>query len=87
MKVTNVIIRKIEGKKNLVGFADIVLNKSLVIHNVAIFLKEKGYCLGMPVKKYKGENKDVVHPLNTEFRNKLTNAVIEKLKEGDKNKK
>ncbi|WP_294659253.1 CHC2 zinc finger domain-containing protein [uncultured Fusobacterium sp.] len=51
------------------------------------FLKEKGYCLGMPVKKYKGENKDVVHPLNTEFRNKLTNAVIEKLKEGDKNEK
>ena len=51
------------------------------------FLKEKGYCLGMPVKKYRGENKDVVHPLNTEFRNKLTNAVIEKLKEGDKNEK
>ena len=61
--------------------------KSSTMSLVGQFLKEKGYCLGMPVKKYKGENKDVVHPLNTEFRNKLTNAVIEKLKEGDKNEK
>lgn len=83
MKVTKVKIKKIKREKGkiLVGFADILLDNCLAIHNIAILEGKKGYFIGMPNKKNKKvKYSDVVHPINTEFRNELTAVIVEALK-------
>lgn len=84
MNVTNLKVRKVKGKKTLVGFADVELNSCLVIHGIRILEGKNGHFIGMPNKKNKKDKYlDVVHPSNTEFRNKLTKAIIDEFnKEG-----
>lgn len=84
MNITNLKVRKVERKKILVGFADVELNNCLVIHSIRILEGKNGYFIGMPNKKNKKDKYlDIVHPSNTEFRNKLTKAIIDEFnKEG-----
>lgn len=78
MNVTNLKIRKVKGKKTLVGFAEVELDSCLVIHGIRILEGKNGYFIGMPNKKNKKDKYlDIVHPSNTEFRNKLTKIIID----------
>lgn len=76
MNVTNLKIRKVERKNILVGFAEVELDSCLVIHGIRILEGKNGYFIGMPNKK-KDKYLDIVHPSNTEFRNKLTKIIID----------
>jgi stage V sporulation protein G len=76
MNVTNLKIRKVERKNILVGFAEV--DSCLVIHGIRILEGKNGYFIGMPNKKNKKDKYlDIVHPSNTEFRNKLTKIIID----------
>jgi stage V sporulation protein G len=49
-----------------------------VVHNVKIIEGENGIFIAMPSRKTKsGEYKDVAHPINTNFRTRLQEKILD----------
>ena len=62
------------------------LHLSRVIGNIKIVNGENGLFVSMPNYSKDGEYKDICYPTTASFRNKISNAVIEKYQEVSKNK-
>lgn len=83
MKVTSVRINKIDGGKQLLGFANITLDDAIAVHNIKVIENEGKRFLSFPcVGRYdKESNKttysDIVHPINQETRTLIEDAVFE----------
>ena len=82
MKITNVILKQIEGKEKLKAIADIVIEDSLVIHNIKLFEKTEGeFSIAMPSRKIGEKYLDIVHPINKETREEFETVIVNKYKE------
>lgn len=82
MKITDVKIRPVEGNDKLKAYATVIFDDVLVIHNIKVIESEEGLFIAMPSRKMNdGTFKDVVHPISKEFRQSLTDAVVEKYNE------
>ena len=79
MNITSVKVRKFEREGSIVkGFATVVIDDAIAIHDIRILEGENGLYIGMPRRKLvTGEFKDVAHPISQEVRTKLENAIIE----------
>lgn len=79
IKVTNVKIFKIKQKGILLGYANITINDCFVVHGIKILQKEDKRFIAMPSRKVKNlSNKhlDWCHPINSETREMLEDAVL-----------
>lgn len=76
LNITDVRIAKLESEKNLKAVAAITIDGVFVVHDIKIFDGEKGMFIAFPSHKVNGEFKDIAHPLNTETRKTISNAVI-----------
>mgnify|MGYP004434750083 FL=1 len=78
MDITEVRIRLMkrdEGK--LKGVASVTIDNCFVVHDVKVIEGTDDYFIAMPSKKTpEGEYKDIVHPLNSDTRNRLKDAVL-----------
>ncbi len=78
MEITDIRIKKIESEGSLLGYASVTFDDDFVVHNIRIMSGKNGNYIMMPNRKVKsGEFKDIVHPINTEFRRKLENSILE----------
>ncbi len=78
MEITDIKIRLVDGNDKLKGFATVVFNDELVVHNIKIISADDGIFVSMPSRKMNnGEFKDVVHPISKDFRERLTNSIVE----------
>lgn len=82
IKITNIKIYKIEKRRALLGYANIVLNDSFIIRGIKLIesRKNKERFLAMPSRKLKGEKRayrDLCHPINQETRDYITKAIFE----------
>ena len=78
MNITEVriwLIQKEDSK--LKGIASVTLFDSIVIHDIKIIEGADGMFIAMPSRKT-GENeyRDIVHPINSESRAILSNAIL-----------
>lgn len=74
----DVSVWPIEPKGNLVGFASLKINDSLVIDDFKILQGDKGLFVGMPSKPDRNSKtgyRDTARPITKEFRAELTDAV------------
>ena len=78
MNITEVrvrLVKKDEGK--LKAVASITIDDCFVVHDVKILEGNDDFFIAMLSKKTPdGEYKDIVHPLNTETRELIKNAVL-----------
>jgi len=76
MKITNVIIKKVEDKK-VKGYATVVLDDVLAIHNIRIVDGNDKLFIAMP-SRLGSDNKyyDYVHPIVNSFRIELEEAIL-----------
>ncbi|MBN2027738.1 MAG: septation regulator SpoVG [Actinobacteria bacterium] len=86
MEITRVTVREID--MNMVkGIASIILDDCFVIHDLRVVDGDRGYFVAMPSRKLpNGDFKDIAHPLNSETREKIQEAVLReffKLKKGE----
>ena len=85
MKITDVRVRICdpnEKQTRLKGLASITFDDIFVVHNIKIIENTKGLFIGMPsIKDANGEFKDICHPLNTQLRNEISTAIIQKYEE------
>jgi len=84
MEITDVKIRKTFDDQPLRAVMSITLDDCIAVHDVKIIYAKDKYFVVMPSKKTRdGEYKDIVHPINPEFRGKLEDTLIgEYLKSG-----
>ncbi|MDD3719387.1 MAG: septation regulator SpoVG [Actinomycetota bacterium] len=86
MEITRVTVREID--MNMVkGIASIILDDCFVIHDLRVVDGDRGYFVAMPSRKLpNGDFKDIAHPLNSETREKIQEAVLReffKVKRGE----
>ncbi len=84
MEITDVKIRKTFDDQPLRAVMSITLDDCIAVHDVKIIYAKDKYFVVMPSKKTRdGEYKDIVHPINPEFRGRLEDVLIgEYLKSG-----
>lgn len=77
MRITKVTLRPVAMNK-VCAIASIVIDDDFVVHDLRIVNGDKGLFVAMPSRKLpNGEFRDVCHPLHTEARMELQQAVLE----------
>lgn len=78
MEITDVRVRKIASEGKLRAYATITFDNQFVIHNLKVIDGKTGLFVAMPSRKTKsGEFKDVAHPISSDFRAIMQNAILE----------
>lgn len=77
MKITDVRVRVLGTESRLKGVATITFNDCFVVHDIKIIEGESGIFIAMPSKKMpNGTYRDIAHPINSETRKELEEAII-----------
>lgn len=78
MEITSVKIRKAFEEGTMRAIASVTLDEQVAIHDIKVIYAGERYFIVMPSRKV-AENsfRDIVHPINSEFRGKLEKAVID----------
>ena len=79
MKITSVKVKKLEEKENtrLLGSASAVIDNEFIVTGMKIIKGNNRLFVAMPSEKMPDNTyKDVVHPLNTECRQKFEDAIL-----------
>lgn len=77
MQITDVRIRKMNDASKLKAIVSITLNDVFVVHDIKIIEGMEGLFVAMPSRKVKdGEFKDIAHPLDSQTRSILCNAIF-----------
>ncbi|MGC8764493.1 MAG: septation regulator SpoVG [Brevinematia bacterium] len=78
MEITDIRIKKVQGENKLRAYASVTFDNCFVIHNIKVIQGNNGPFIAMPSRKTKnGELKDIAHPINSQFREKMQNAILE----------
>lgn len=82
MKISDIrirLVKKDEGRLRAV--ASITLDDAFVIHDIKIIEGTDEFFIAMPSRKTPdGEYKDIAHPLNSETRNQVSDAILKAFK-------
>jgi stage V sporulation protein G len=77
MKITDVKVFPVDEEK-LKAYATITFDNCFIVRDLKVISGNKGYFIAMPSKKRKdGTFRDVAHPLNSETRKMIEDAVLE----------
>lgn len=77
MKVTDVRLRKIETDGRMKALVSITLDDVFVIHDLRVIEGNSGLFVAMPSKRTPdGEFRDIAHPINSEMRQEIQQAVM-----------
>ena len=78
MNISEVRIRYVKkDDSKLKAVASITIDNCFVIHDIKVIDGTDGLFIAMPSRKTSdGEFKDIAHPLNTETRETLKNAIL-----------
>lgn len=76
MNITKVTLRPVDMNK-VVAIASIVIDDCFVVHDLRVVNGDKGLFVAMPSRKLpSGEFRDICHPINTDARNGIQEAVL-----------
>lgn len=82
MRITDIKTKVIKKDEKVKGIADIVLDNEFCIHGIKILENQKGLFIAFPYKIDKnGKYKDLVHPINSETREKIQSAILTEYRE------
>lgn len=78
MKVTDVRIRKISDEGKMKAVVSITFDNEFVVHDIKIIDGQNGLFIAMPSRKMgEGDFRDIAHPLDSETRNKIREAIFD----------
>ena len=84
MKVTDVRLRKIQTDGRMKALVSITLDESFVVHDLRVIEGNSGLFVAMPSKRTPdGEFRDIAHPINSEMRQEIQDAVMKVYEETD----
>ena len=78
MNITDVRIRKINDEGKMKAVVSITFDDEFVVHDIKIIEGQNGLFIAMPSRKMgEGDFRDIAHPLVSETRNKIRDAIFE----------
>ena len=78
MKITDVRIRLVEQEGRVRAVASITIEDEFVVHDIKVIEGTNGLFIAMPSRKSQsGEFRDIAHPISTETRTKIQDAILE----------
>ncbi len=78
MQITDIKIRKFFDEGPMKAIASVTLDDCLAVHDVKVIYARDRYFIVMPSRKNPdGSFRDIVHPINSDFRAALEEAVID----------
>lgn len=77
MEITDVRIRKLSDEGKMKAIVSVTFDDEFVVHDVKIIDGQNGLFVAMPSRKMgDGDFRDIAHPLLSETRNKIKDAVF-----------
>ena len=77
MKITDVRVRRISEEGKMKAIISVTFNDEFVVHDIKIIDGQNGLFIAMPSRKMgDGEFRDIAHPINSETRQKLQEAIL-----------
>lgn len=81
MEITDVKVRKLEKEGKLRAVASVTFDNDFAVHDIKIIEGQNGLFIAMPSRKtQEGEYRDIAHPINSAYREKLSNLILERYK-------
>ena len=78
MNITDVRLRKVGEEGKLKAIASVTFDDEFVVHDIKVIDGQNGLFIAMPSRKIgNGEFRDVAHPLSSDTRNKIKDAIFE----------
>jgi len=79
VEVTEIRIRMVDNESKMKAVVSITFDDVFVVHDIKVIEGNKGVFVAMPSRKSPdGVYRDIVHPINTEFREELVKKIINK---------
>ena len=77
MKITDVKVRKLFDEGPMKAIVSVTFDGQLAVHDIKVINARDKFFIVMPSRKNPDETyRDIVHPINSEFRGALEDAVI-----------
>ncbi len=78
MQITDIKIRKFFDEGPMKAVVSVTFDDALAVHDIKVIYARERYFIVMTSRKTPdGTYRDIVHPINADFRNELENAVID----------
>ena len=78
MQITDIKIRKFFNEGPMKAIVSVTFNDCLAVHDIKVIYARDRYFIVMPSRKNPdGTYRDIVHPINSSFRENLEEAVID----------
>ena len=82
MEITDIRLKKVASEGKMKAIASVTFDNAFVVHDIKIIEGQEKLFTAMPSRKTpENEFKDIAHPINSEMRAKLENAIIAKYNE------
>ena len=77
MQITDVKVRKLFDEGPMKAIVSVTFDGQLAVHDIKVINARDKFFIVMPSRKNPDETyRDIVHPINAQFRNMLENEVI-----------
>ena len=77
MNITDVRIRKVSDEGKMKAVVSITFDDEFVVHDIKIIEGQNGLFIAMPSRKMgEGDFRDIAHPLVSETRNRIKEAIF-----------
>ena len=77
MNITDVGIRKVTDEGKMKAIVSITFDEEFVVHDIKIIEGQNGLFIAMPSRKMsEGDFRDIAHPIISETRNKIKDAIF-----------
>lgn len=81
MQITDVKVRKLFEEGPMKAIISVTFDNQLAVHDIKVINARDKFFIVMPSRKNPDETyRDIVHPINSQFRGALEEAVIEAYK-------
>lgn len=82
MEITDIRVKKVASEGKMKAIASVTFDNAFVVHDIKIIEGQEKLFTAMPSRKTpENEFKDIAHPINSEMRTLLENAIIAKYNE------
>ncbi len=78
MQITDIKVRKLFDEGPMKAIVSATFDNQLAVHDIKVIYAREKFFIVMPNRKNNDETyRDIVHPINSEFRAHLENEIIE----------
>ncbi len=82
MEVSEIRIRMVDNDSKMKAVVSVTFDDVFVVHDIKVIEGTKGIFIAMPSRRSPdGVYRDIVHPINTEFRDALVKRIVSKFEQ------